>query len=132
MESSPITLRQKDGENVETVSDFIFLGSEINTNGDCSHEIKTLAPWKNSYDKPRQCIKKQRHHFADKGPYSPSYDFSSNHVWTIKKATHQRIDAFAQQCWRKLPRVPWRARRLIQSILKQINLLISFGILPNY
>ena len=81
---------------METVSDFIFLGSKINTNGDCSHEIKTLAPWKNSYDKPRQCIKKQRHRFADKGPYSPSYDFSRNHVWTIKKAEHQRIDAFGQ------------------------------------
>ena len=55
-----------------------------------------LAPWKNSYDKPRQCIKKQRHRFADIGPYSPSYDFSSNHVWNIKKAEHQRIDAFGE------------------------------------
>ena len=50
--------------------------------GDCNHQIKTLAPWKESYDKPRQCIKKHRHHFADKGPYNQSYGFSSSHVWT--------------------------------------------------
>ena len=48
--------------------------------GDCNHEIKTLAPWKENYDKPRQCIKKQKQHFADKGPYSQSYGFSSSHV----------------------------------------------------
>ena len=66
---SPITSWQIDGEKVETVADFTFLGSKIMADGDCSHEIKkTLAPWKESYDKPRQCIKKQRHHFADKGP----------------------------------------------------------------
>ena len=77
-----ITSWQIDGENVGTVSDFIFLGFKINVDGDCSHEIKTLAPWKNSYDKPRQYIKKQRHHFADKGPYyRQSYGFSSIHVW---------------------------------------------------
>ena len=60
---------------METVIDFIFLGSKITADGDCSHEIKMLAPWKKSYDKPRQHIKKQRHHFADKGPYSQSYGF---------------------------------------------------------
>ena len=53
---------------METVTDFIFLGSKITADGDYSHKIKTLAPWKESSDKPRQCIKKQRHHFADKGP----------------------------------------------------------------
>ena len=52
---------------METVTDFIFLSSKITADGDCSHEVKTLAPWKKSYDKPRQCIKKQRPHFADKG-----------------------------------------------------------------
>ena len=52
---------------METVTDFIFLGSKITADGDCSHEIKTLAPWKKSYDKPRQHIKKQRHYFANKG-----------------------------------------------------------------
>ena len=103
---------------METVSDFIFLGCKINTNGDCSHEIKTLAPWKYSYDKPRQCIKKQRHRFADIGPYSPSYDFSSNHVWTIKKAEHQRIDAFELWYWSRLLKVPWTSRRSNQPILK--------------
>ena len=58
MESGPITSWQIDGGNVETVSDFIFLGSKITANGDCSHEIKTLTPWKKSYDKSRQFIKK--------------------------------------------------------------------------
>ena len=57
---------QIDGETVETVSDFIFLGSKTTADGDCSHEIKTLAPWKKSYDQPRQHIKKRRHCFADK------------------------------------------------------------------
>ena len=61
MASGPITSCQIDGERVETVSDFIFLGSKITADGDCSHEIKRLAPWKKSYDKHRQHIKKQRH-----------------------------------------------------------------------
>ena len=58
-----------------------FLGSPITAGGDCSHEIKTFAPWKESYDKPQQHIQKQRHHFNDKGLYIQSYDFSSSHVW---------------------------------------------------
>ena len=82
MASGPITSRQIVVETMETVTDFIFLGSRITADGDCSHEIKkTLAPWKKNYDKPRQYIKKQRHYFADKGPSSQSYDFSSSHVW---------------------------------------------------
>ena len=80
MASGPITSWEIHGETVETVSDFIFLDSDINVDGDCSYEIKMLAPWKYSYVKPRQCFKKQRHHFANKGPYSQSYSFSSNHV----------------------------------------------------
>ena len=80
--SSPITSWEIDGETVETVTDFIFLGSRITADGDCSHEIKkTLATWKESYDQPRQHIKKQRHYFANKGPSSQSYGFSSSHVW---------------------------------------------------
>ena len=79
--SGPITAQQIDGEIMETVTDFIFFGSKITINGDCSHKIKTLAPLKESYDKLRQCIKKQRHHFADKGPYSQSYGFPSSHVY---------------------------------------------------
>ena len=66
---------------METVTDFIFMGSNITAGGDCSHEIKTLAPRKKSYDHPRQRIKKQRHYFANKGPSSQSYGFSSGHVW---------------------------------------------------
>ena len=81
MASSPIASWQIDGEKVETVTDFIFLGSKITADGDCSHEIKTLAPWKKSYDQPRQHIKKQRHYLADKGPSNQSYGFSSSHVW---------------------------------------------------
>ena len=81
MASGSITSLQINGETMETVTDFPFLGSKITTNGDCSHEIKkTLAPWKESHDKPRQCIRKQRHHFANKGLYSQSYGFSSSHV----------------------------------------------------
>ena len=81
MASGPITSWQIDGETVETVADFIFLGSKITADGDCSHEIKMLAPWKKSYDQPRQHIKKQRHYFANKGSSSQSYGFSSSHIW---------------------------------------------------
>ena len=80
MASSPITSWQINGENVKIVSDFIFLGSKINADSDCSHKIKILAPWKNSYDKPSQYIKKQRHHFAEKGLYSQNYGFPSSHI----------------------------------------------------
>ena len=84
-----------------------------------------LAPWKKSYDQPRQSIKKQRHYFANKGPSSQSYDFPvvmyGYESWTIKKAEHQRIDAFELWCWRRLLRVPWTARRSNQSILKEIS-----------
>ena len=81
MASGPVTSWQIDGETMETVRNFIFLGSKITADGDCSHELKRLAPWKKSYDKPRQCIKKLRHYFADKGRSSQSYGFSSSHVW---------------------------------------------------
>ena len=81
MASSLITPWQIDRETVETVSDFIFLGSKITADGDCSHEIKTLAPWKESSDQPRQHIKKQRHYFANKGLSSQGYGFSCGHVW---------------------------------------------------
>ena len=83
------------------------------------------APWKESYDKPRQCIKNQRYHFADKGPHSQSYGFSSSHVpmwsWTIRTAEHERTDAFKLWCWIRLLRVSWIVRRSNQSILKEIN-----------
>ena len=84
-----------------------------------------LAPWKKSYNKPRQCIQKQRHHFTNKGSDSQRYDFSSSQYrcesWTIKKTECQRIDAF-ELWWRRKPlRVPWTARRSNQSILKEIS-----------
>ena len=70
MATGPIPSWQIEGEKVEALTHVLFLGSKITVDGDCSHEIKRLAPWKESYDEPRQCIKKQRHHFADKGPSS--------------------------------------------------------------
>ena len=82
MASGPIISWEIDGETVETVSDFNFLGSKITADGDCSHETKkTLTPWKESYDQARQYIKKQRHYFANKGSSGQGYGFSSGHVW---------------------------------------------------
>ena len=80
MASGPITSWQIDGEIMETVADFIFLGSKITADGDCSYEIKTLTPWKEIYDQPRQHIKKQRHYFVNKGLSSQGYGFSSGQV----------------------------------------------------
>ena len=92
---------------METVRDFIFLGSKIIADGDCSHEIKTLTPWNKSYDKPRQYIKKQRHHLADKGlvcivkaMFFPVVMYGCE-SWTIKKVEHG-INAFKLWCWRTL------------------------------
>ena len=82
MASGPITSLQIEGETMETVTDFIFLGSKITAEGDCSHGIKTFAPWKKSYDQSRQHIQKQRHYFANESPSGPSYGFfSSSQVW---------------------------------------------------
>ena len=84
-----------------------------------------LAPWKKSYDKLSQHIKKQRHYFADKGLSSQSYGFSSSHVWMWdldhKEGWTQKNDAFELWCWRRLLRVPWTARRSNQSILKEFS-----------
>ena len=79
MASGPITLWKVYGETMEAVTDFSFLGSKITADGDCSHEIKRHLLL-GSYDKPRQHIKKQKHYFANKGPSSQSYGFSSSHV----------------------------------------------------
>ena len=78
---SPITSWQIDRETMETVREFILLDSKITADSDCSHEIKTLAPWKKSYDQTTQHIKNQRHYLANKGLSSQSYGFSSSHVW---------------------------------------------------
>ena len=90
MAFGPITSWKIDGKIMKTVRDFIWGGSKITADGDCSHEIKrrlllgtkALTPWKKSSDTSRQRIKKQRHHFGDKGPYSQSYGFPSGHVQT--------------------------------------------------
>ena len=87
-------------------------------------KLKDAAPWKESYDKPRQHIKKQRHHFANKAPYIKTMVFPvviyGCESWTIKKVEHRIIDAFELWCWKRLLRVPWTARRSNQSILKEI------------
>ena len=81
MASGLITSWEIDGETVETVSEFILGGSKITADGDCSHEIKMLTPWKESYDQHRQHIKKQRHYSVNKILSSQGYGFSSGHVW---------------------------------------------------
>ena len=81
MASGPITSWQIDGEKVETVSDFIFLGSKINVDSDCSHKIKRCLFLERKAMINLDSISKKRHHFADKGPYSQSYGFSSSHGW---------------------------------------------------
>ena len=100
-------------------------GSEITADGDCSHEIKRRLLLEESYDQPRQHIKKQRHYFVNKGPTSQAMVFPvvlyGCENWTIKKAESRRIDALELWCWRRLLRVPWTARRSNQSILKEFS-----------
>ena len=87
MASGPITSWQIDGETMETVRDFIFLGSKITADGDCSHEIKRrLLLGRKAMTNLDSVLKKQRHHFADKGPYNQSYGFSSSHVQIVRIA----------------------------------------------
>jgi len=81
MASGPVTSWQIDGKTMETVTDFIFLGSKITADGDCSHEIKTFDPWKKTYDQPRQHIEKQRHYFANKYLCWQSNVSASSHLW---------------------------------------------------
>ena len=87
-------------------------------------KLKDACSLKESYDQPRQYIKKQRHYFADKGPSNQSYGFSSSHVWMWEmdhKAERGRIESFELWCWRRLLRVPWIAGRANKSILKEIS-----------
>ena len=106
MASGPIISWEIDGEIMETVTDFIFLGSKITADGDCNHEIKTLAPWKKSYDQPRQHIKIRdialptKVHLV-KAMFFPLVMYGCE-SWTVKKAERQRIDAFEPWCWRRL------------------------------
>ena len=103
MASGLPTSWQIEGIKVEAVTDFIFFSSKITVDSDCSHEVKMPAPWKKSYDKPRQCIKNQRHPFANKGPCSQSYGFPVAmyrcKIWTIKKVECWRTDAFQLWFW---------------------------------
>ena len=124
MASSPITSWQIDGERVETVSDFIFWGSKITADGDCSHEIKRCLLFGRKAMTNLDSIFKSRD-ITNRGPSSQSYGFSCGHVWMweldCKKAERRRIDAFELWCWRRLLRVLWTAGRSIQSILKEIS-----------
>ena len=126
MASDPITSWQIDGGKVEIVTDFIFLGSKITVDNACSHEIKSclLLGRKTMIDldsiiKSRGILLLTKVHLV-KAVVFPLV-ICGCESWTIKKAEHQRIDAFALWCWRRLLRVPWTARRSSQSILKKIN-----------
>ena len=123
MGSGPITSREIDGETVETVSDFIFLGSKITADGDCSHEIKRhlfrgrkVMTNLDSILKSRDITLPTMVHLV-KAILFPVVMYGCE-SWIIKKAECQRIDAFELWCWRILLRVPWIARRSNQSILK--------------
>ena len=110
MASGPITSWEIDGEAMETVTDFIYLGSKIIADGDCSHEIKTLVPWKESYDQPRQHIQKQRHYFVNKGPYSQSYGFLSSHIWMWELDYKESLSAEEPMLSNCGPREDWESR----------------------
>ena len=125
MASGPITSWQIDGETMETVSDFIFLGSKITADGDCSHEIKRLLLLGRKVMTNLDSILKSRDitlptqvHLV-KAMVFPAVMYGCK-SWTIKKAAHWRIDAFELWCWGSLLRVPWTARSN-QSILKEIS-----------
>ena len=126
MASSPITSWQIDGESVETVRDFIFLGSKITADGDYSHEIKRLLLLGRKAMTNLDSILKSRNIALPtkvclvKAMVFPVVMYGCE-SWTIKKAEHQRIDAFELWCWRRLLRVPWTARGSNQSILKEIS-----------
>ena len=125
MASSPITSQQIDGETIETVADFIFGGSKITADGDCSHDIKRhlllgrkVMTNLVSILKSREIILPTKVHLATAMVFPVvMYGCES---WTVKTAEHQRIGAFELWCWRRLLRVPWTARRYEQSNLKEI------------
>ena len=124
--SSPITSGQMDGETMDRVTDFIFLGSKITADGDCSHEIKRhlllggkVMTKLDNILKSRDITLPTKVHLVKVMVFLVViYGCES---WTIKKAEHHRIDAFELWCWRRLLRVPWIAKRFNQSILKEIS-----------
>ena len=128
--SGPITSWEIDGETVETVSDFILLGSKTTADGDCSHEIKIRLLLGRKAMTNVDCILKSRDitlptkvHMI-KAMVFPVVMYVCE-SWTIKKAEFRRIDAFELQCWRRLLRVPWTTRISNQSILKEISLSLE-------
>ena len=126
MASGPVTSWQIDGETVETVAGFIFLGSKITADGDCSHEIKRCLLLRRKVMTSLDRILKSRDiTLATKVRLVKAMAFPvvmyGCESWTIKKAERRRIDAFEMWCWRRLLRVPWTARRSNQSILKEIS-----------
>ena len=136
MASCLITSWQIDGEIMETVTNFIFLGSKITADGDCSHEIKRClllgrkATNLDSILKSRDITLLTNIHIV-KAMVFPVIMYGCE-SWTIKKTDRQRTDAFKLRCWRRVSRVPWTARRSNQSILKEINLKYSFeGVMLN-
>ena len=126
MASGPITSWEIDGETVETLSDFILGGSKITADGDCSHEIKRRLLLGRKVMTNRDSILKSRditlstNVCLDKAMVFPVVMYGCE-SWTIKRAEHQRIDAFKLWCWRRLLRVPWTARRSNQSIPREIG-----------
>ena len=126
MASGPITSREINGETVETVSDFIFLGSKITADGDCSHEIKRrlllgreVMTNLDSILKNRDLTLPTKVHLV-KAMVFPVVMYGCE-SWTVKKAERRRIDAFELWCWRRLLRIPWTARRSNQSVLKETS-----------
>ena len=121
MASGPITSWQIDGETVQTVADFIFLSSKITADGDCSHEIKRhFLLGKKVMTNLDNILKNRDVTRLVKAMVFPVVMYGCESC-TIKKAEHQRIDAFELWCWRRHLRVPWTTRRSNQSILKEIN-----------
>ena len=119
--SGPITSRQIDGERLETVTDFTFLGSKITADGDCSHEIKRhLLLGRKAMTSLDSILKGPTKVLLVKAVVFPVV-MSGCERWTLKKAERRRIDAFELWCWRTLLRVPWSARRSNQSMLKEIS-----------
>ena len=126
MASGPITSEQIDGETMETVTDFIFLGSKITVDGDCSHEIKRhLLLGRKAMTNPDRILKSRDITLPTKVCLVKAMVFPvvmyGYEAYTIKKAERQRIDAFELWCWRRLLRVPWTARRSNQSTLKEFS-----------
>ena len=129
MASNPITSWYREGEKVEAVTDFMFLGSKISSDGDYSRKIKThLLLGRKTMTNLDSILKNLGYHFANKGPSRQSFGFTvimyRYESWTIKMAECRSIGASDLWCYRRILRVPWTARRSYQSILKEINLNI--------